>query len=335
MGDRGKARLAPILSVATGRRGIVKTAHLWLPLGTVLLAGHSRWPPDLWLNCFLIFGAVACWTQCVILANDVADSAQDVEAGKARWIARRSRPAAIGWVLLLAAVGLLCALQAPRPLGPVIVYCAANLTGLAYSLGPLRLKERGILGLPTYAGSAMLAFAVLPWVWFGADAVTFWVLAPAVLLDKWTNLHFHQVVDYEDDSASEAQTYAVRVGLPRAVRTLRVAAFLACVWLVAALAFLCARLPGYWGLVGGAGAGAAVAVAAYARIRQSASNQENALTKGLPPIYLGLTQAAFRAVPVLLFAGLAATKPGTWPILALMLPLLLLEAWQLLHYTHR
>ena len=192
-----------------GRRGIVKTANLWLPLALLLVSRPAPAGASDAITCGWIFLAVFCWAQACILGNDISDTRDDDASGKRRWIAQLPSLAGYLVVIFLSVIGACSAyLAGKQPAAPVIFVLALAL-GLLYSFKPIRLKERGALGLWAYSFSAALAFAVTPWVilehvgWH-----TLAVLIPAVFFDKWTNLHFHQLVDYEADRISNTQTYA-------------------------------------------------------------------------------------------------------------------------------
>jgi hypothetical protein len=51
------------------------------------------------------------------------------------------------------------------------------------------------------------------------------LLAASVLLDKWTHLHFHPIVDYRNDWIIGGKTFAVRVGIEQARQSLKLLSF--------------------------------------------------------------------------------------------------------------
>jgi len=316
--------------VLVGPRGIVKAIHVWWPLSLCLTAGgRAGWAVPL-----AAFGAAACWAQAAILCNDVADRPQDAAAGKGRWVG--ALPGWAAWSAAAVPVLLGLALVAAAGGGPAtaFAYAAAVLLALAYSLPPLRLKTRGLWGPATYAGSACLAYAVLPWAWTGAPA---WVLAatcPAVLLDKWVNLHFHQVIDVEADRATGARTFAVAVGEERARRPLAWAAGLASVAMaVGAACSAVAAGPWAWAVAGGALLTVTGMALHVARARRRP--EPTALVAELPWHYLGLTTALFRVVPAVLLLRLALRDPSLRGAAALFAVLLLIEARHLTGYRYR
>ncbi len=319
-----------VADVLVGPRGIVKAIHAFWPLSLCLTAGgRAGWTVPL-----AAFGAAACWAQAAILCNDVVDRPQDAAAGKGRWVG--ALPGWTAWAAVAAPAFAGLALVWAAGGGPVTasIYAVAVVLAFAYSLPPLRLKTRGLWGPAAYAASACLAYAVLPWAWTGAPA---WVLAaacPAVLLDKWVNLHFHQVIDAEADRATGARTFAVSVGEGRARGALAWAAGLASVAMAAGVACSVA-VAGLWGrAVGGAAlltlAGMALHVA-RARRRPGPT----VLVAELPWHYLGLTTALFRVVPAVLLLRLALRDPSLRGAAALFAVLLLIEARHLVGYRYR
>jgi 4-hydroxybenzoate polyprenyltransferase len=314
-----------------GRRGLVKTTSLWLPLALVL--STLRTPPDrdTCLRSLHVFVAAACWCLASILSNDVADRQADRAAGKERWIGRL--PAGAGALVVTALWGAgVSSLLPGASAAALAAYAAALVLGLSYSLRPVRFKARGIWGPLAYSASGTLAFAVAPWAFLGSSWSTLAVVAPAVLLDKWVNIHFHQVSDCASDRDSGIRTYAVDVGPERARRSLRWAAGAASGWLVGTLAFVAARLPPWGIVVAAAGLLTVLAAGAYAGVMRRQPERTSVLLKELPWPYLGLTYAVFRVAPLLLLARLAAQERTLWPLLAVAGLSLAVESWHASRY---
>jgi len=317
-----------------GKRGLSKSGTLWLPIAFVLSTGVAPSHAAPWFACVLLFAASVCRTQGLILANDLADRSEDTAAGKSRWVLRTSAPAGIGVVVVLLAAGAATVWAAGAPIAASAAYIAAVALGLVYSLPPLRLKERGWAGLGAYAASCAAAYAVLPWAWLGGTPAALTVLVIAVSLDRWVNLHFHQVIDHESDAASGTRTYAVAAGLPRARLTLAWAARLASLALAAVLAFLGVVLPLTATPLLATAAAIELGAALHARAvrrRPSASS----LVRELPSHYLGLTFALFRVLPVLLLARLAWADAMMWIPAALAALTSLLESAISLRYRYQ
>jgi chlorophyll synthase len=314
-----------------GPRGIVKAVHVWWPLSLCLTAsgGAVGWAVPL-----AAFGATACWSQAAILCNDVADRRQDAAAGKRRWAGALPAWAAFGAVVAPALLGLALIGAAGGGLRTGIVYAAAVALAFAYSLPPVRMKTRGPWGLVAYSGAACLAYVVMPWAWLGAPGYVLAAACPAVFLDKWVNLHFHQVVDAEGDRATGARTFAVALGPDRARDALAWAARLASAAMVGGVAFS-AVVAGPWGWgVGGAGLFALAAIGVHvARARRRP--EHTALVRELPWHYLGLTTALFRVVPAVLLLRLALQEAALRGAAALFAILMLIEARHLVGYRYR
>ena len=111
-----------------GRRGLVKAAHACLPLGVAASLNPSLELARLGAACLMVLLVAGCWAQAAILANDLADSAEDAAAGKRRWV--REVPRAAGWavVAFVVAVGAFVLLAAGRR-GALVAYGAAGLRG--------------------------------------------------------------------------------------------------------------------------------------------------------------------------------------------------------------
>ncbi|NLW50249.1 MAG: hypothetical protein GXY85_05315 [Candidatus Brocadiaceae bacterium] len=316
-----------------GRRGIVKVVHASLPLGMAASLGSTAEGAPLGRACLLMLLAIGCWSQSATLANDLTDSAEDAAAGKRRWI--RMLPRSIGWAVVAAmvAAGALVTTAAGHWSVPA-AYGGAVLLGIAYSVRPVRLKDRSLGGPLAYAGASAVAYAVLPWTWLRPGLAVPAVLVPAVFLDKWVNLHFHQVIDYEADRTTGAGTHAVAVGHGRARRLLRRLAWLTAFWLVGTAAFVALALPA-WRTAAASTAGLVVLLAGrYVHRVRARGEAASDLVRELPPIYLALTLALFRALPVLVFARLAVMEPSAWGPFAVVVILVGLDAWYAVGYRY-
>ncbi|HRI27001.1 MAG TPA: UbiA family prenyltransferase [Chitinophagales bacterium] len=155
--------------------------------------------------------------------NDYADIQQDAQAGKPNSVAKLTtvqRITVLSITLLVALVPWLY-----LPLTPLNAPFLAAQFGLfmAYSLPPLRLKERGFAGILADALYAHVNPAVLA-------ALTFYLLIPApfgqlpaylALLAGWQllwglgNILHHQTQDAQADAAAGAKTFALQTGIAK------------------------------------------------------------------------------------------------------------------------
>jgi 4-hydroxybenzoate polyprenyltransferase len=316
-----------------GRRGLVKIGSLWLPLTVFLtLADPGRSRP-MWVVCATLFAAAACRRVAGTLANDLADRADDRATGKTRWGHTLSSGAGAAFVAALTALGVGLLAWARVPAGAMIAYLGAVALVLGYSVPPLRCKERGALGLLVFSLSCVLLYVVTPWAWVGSGILPLAALSAAVFLDKWVNLHFHQVVDHAADRSREKHTYAVRAGPDRARRTLRWAANLASGSMAALLAVLVVSVPAL-AIPVLAVAGAALAGAWFHAWQARRSGAPSWLARELPWHYLGLAYAAFRIVPLLLLFPLAVREPALGWLFGLFGVLFVLESVYAFRYKY-
>ena len=316
-----------------GRRGLLKVNSLWLPLSLLLLehAETAASRPLSWLYSSSL--TVICWIFVSILANDLSECEQDLTAGKRRWICLFSKPTAVILILFFGGSGLGILLLFHALEEAKWVYAGAVLLGLAYSIRPVRLKERGIWGIFAYSFACTLACVLLPWVSMKGSWVALSLLSPAVFLDKWVNLHFHQVIDHEADLKGRTQTYAVRVGLEKARRSLRWFAGGASLALLTVLMYSVSILPEWRMFILLPTAGVLLFCALYVFFARKRSVHQTALVRELSWVYLGLTLAVFRIVPVVLFWRLASETGSLWPVFGVIIILLSGESW--LSYRYR
>lgn len=190
------------------------------------------------------------------------------------------------------------------------------------------------MGPLAYGLSGALAFAVLPLACLGTNWPRLVVLALAVLLDKWVNLHFHQVVDYDADCRSGIRTYAVEVGKDHARRLLKWVAGLTSVWLLGTLTFVVVSQTAWRLPVAVASLGSALALAVYIRVRGTRPHKASALLRELPWPYLVLTYVAFRTLPLVLLFRLSLLQPTMLALFALAALVLVLESWYSVRYQY-
>jgi 4-hydroxybenzoate polyprenyltransferase len=161
-----------------------------------------------------ILGTVLLWAAFGYGLNDVADRDCDQRAGKPNRAADLSRAT---WALFLtltasASVGL-SLLWAADAAAPVFVL-AGLLLASAYSLPPLRLKERGALGLGAGAASqwvlpVLAIAAVQPGGWRRPHAWGLALLGLAIGI-RW--MAIHQLQDAGADRRAGVRTYAASGG---------------------------------------------------------------------------------------------------------------------------
>ncbi|MHB8093758.1 MAG: UbiA family prenyltransferase [Candidatus Aminicenantales bacterium] len=319
-----------------GNRGLTKAVMVFLPWAVLLTLGEGRpVPGGDTAGFFRILAVVVCWILVSILANDLADRPEDRAAGKTRWINRLPFPAA-GLVLLgLYGTGLGIIMGFGSSLKTVAAYAAASALGLLYSLEPVRFKKRGAWGILFYSLAGAAAYAILPWAWMGGSAGVLAVLAPAVFLDKWINVHFHQIVDYDCDLGIGTMTYAVRAGLFRARSTLRPVAGLAELWFAGVIIFVSLKMTSGWkAIVPAAAVLVILGGALYSASSKRKGGRETSLVRELPFLYLGLSYALFRAIPLVLMVRLAFRNPALAPAAAAAIILVGAESFFVYSYRY-
>lgn len=289
---------------------MLKSGGVWLPVALFLSVSPSagreqgmRFALGYFLGQYVLGIALN-------LANDLTDRAEDLAAGKSRWILSL-RPSLAPWVVALT-VGSGTAVLAlfGAPPAALIVYLAGLALGLAYSIRPVRFKERGLLGLTEYGLCACVVHAAVPAAWVGAQWCFVALFGIAAFLHSWVRLHFHQVVDYRNDLASGTQTYAVRVGLDRARRVLRLAAHMGAGSTLAVTAYLACVLPPVEKAIAVLGVSVAVPAGVFGWFARRRRAPARDLPRELPPYCLGLIYGFWWALPPLLLIRLAVENPS-------------------------
>jgi 4-hydroxybenzoate polyprenyltransferase len=312
-------------------------SHLWLPLFLINYAGvESDLKANFKASLFLFF-VVLCKVMFSIQINDICDRKEDDAAGKIRWIGYL--PKSIGTIIsiLLVAVGLTTAFLVSNSWKVILAYSATILLGLFYSLRPVRFKERGGWGLIAYALAATLIYAVVPWMWFESSLVLLIFLFVVVFADKWVQLHFHQVVDYQADLRNRTQTFAVKFGLDRTRKTLRLAAATASLFIMLLIVYSTLFLISETFLQVLAATSVLVILAAagtYVSILKRKKRHVSDLVKELPWVYLGLTYLAFCILPPIGFTYMAFSEPLMGIIAALSALSLMSISWHSVQYKY-
>jgi hypothetical protein len=164
------------------------------------------------------------------LLNDLTDRDEDARSGKPNFAAGRAPIVLALWLagaLVLAIGPWLVVLPFTLAIGSLLGLEFALLA--AYSLPPVRLKERGGVGAGADALYAHAVPAVLAALTFGTIADTPRdVLLPFVgILGAWQlasglrNITLHQVKDHDLDRRAGTRTWVTAVGAERAERILR------------------------------------------------------------------------------------------------------------------
>lgn len=155
-------------------------------------------------------GMVLSWAAFGYCVNDVADQVSDFQASK---VNRASDVSVKGWALFLtvtagSSIGL--SLLWTADLAAPILVLAGLLLASAYSLPPVRLKERGATGLVAGAVSqwvlpVLAISAAEPQGWISLDAWCLALLGLAIGI-RW--MAVHQLQDALADRRAGVRTYA-------------------------------------------------------------------------------------------------------------------------------
>ncbi len=160
---------------------------------------------------FLLFSLTG--TAYGYLVNDLADVELDRRAGKPNVFQGMSRAKVILVIATVLGVMIVCGLPFIHRPGFVPLWMAWTLAATLYSVPPVRLKERGVLGLSAtiaaqHAIPATMAFTALGYLQaWGALVFIGYITLRGICSDVG-----HQMRDRERDEAAGATTFAVRHG---------------------------------------------------------------------------------------------------------------------------
>jgi ceramide glucosyltransferase len=160
----------------------------------------------------LVQGLLVCGGYVV---NDLTDRAADAAKGAPGW-SRRAWSIRQGLACALIPAGIAVAATRGGAAAAVVVLQVAK--GLAYSLRPFRLKERGLSGVLAAASLQRLPGVALVWAVrpphpAAAIACSIWLMALGVAF-----ILEHQLEDFEADHAAGVRTWAQDAGRARVRR---------------------------------------------------------------------------------------------------------------------
>jgi len=322
-----------VREIILGKRGLIKVNLLWLPLATYFSFFRPVEGQDRVLLFFLVFLSIACWAMGNILANDLCDFQIDLEAGKQRWICALRPQVGGAVVALIFAVGLGIQFFEGSWRSPCS-YAVAMALGLGYSLKPLRFKEHGAWGVLAYSMACALAYAAVPFFWTRPELIWLVILFPVVMLDKWINLHFHQILDYDADLGRGINTLAVHSGQAGARKWLTIMSGLSSILFVLVFIHIARQFPDWFVTMCVLGGAVLVMVFFFSRLSKSRPYETSSLVQELPWPYLGTTLALFRLLPGILFFRLALQDDRMWVVFAVAFVLLGLESLLNLRYQY-
>lgn len=192
---------------------------------TWLLTGASDPLPQqiargcLWLGftiCFLAFGYVI---------NDYADRKVDRLAGKPNAIGQFTERRAIGLVLLIGLAGPLCLWPYLGIPWVIPTLLPAYFFAAAYSLPPVRFKERGVLGVVVSSTAQRLMPLLVGMALFSRFDTVSWIMAVLFSLIGVRWILVHQIGDLTADERGGVHSFARSHGSRASLRLMQLVVF--------------------------------------------------------------------------------------------------------------
>lgn len=190
--DWGTSKVPPLFAVG----------YTWL-LQDSSLAQRANVRFAVWIAYFIVLAAFGYGV------NDLSDRSVDKVAGKPHPLASWSSARAVTWLAALFVAGALMLYPFRRDPEVVLFACMNGFAAVAYSLPPLRFKERGVAGLiipacaqrslPLLVGMALLGQLANPSAWLA-------VLIFTLVGLRWILLH--QSIDLASDEQAGVRTFA-------------------------------------------------------------------------------------------------------------------------------
>jgi 4-hydroxybenzoate polyprenyltransferase len=144
--------------------------------------------------------------------NDFSDRDTDRRAGKGNAMDRLGPAGAVAWLLVLLGIGL-------AALGPyladrrlALMVASTYALALAYSLPPLRLKERGLAGLLACALAQRSLPLLVGAALFRRFDLNLWLFCALFALVGLRWILLHQVLDAQFDEQARVHTFVLTAG---------------------------------------------------------------------------------------------------------------------------
>jgi len=221
--DWWEYKLPPLLAI--GYATALKTQEPFL----------SLMPHLLFILFSIIIGAIY-----VSIINDITDIEIDQASGKKNKMA--NMPSYLHWLLPLLCLlaGYICTLYFLPDIQSIFLYSIPWISFSLYSFKPIRLKDRGLLGvfadasgshiftsLLVISSISFIAHSNVDWIWFTSTAI--WALCYGIRGILW-----HQYLDRKNDLLTDTKTYASRLE-PKRLKKMEIMIF---VLELAALTFM-------------------------------------------------------------------------------------------------
>jgi 4-hydroxybenzoate polyprenyltransferase len=197
-----------------------KLPPVWITLAAAAL-GSSCTDRDVCLRILTVLFFTCCLATFGHLANDYSDRESDDQAGKKRLAAYLSLGNILFALSATAAAGTLAISLLPSSTAVVSLAATSFALALGYSCYPLRLKDRGWLGIVAASAAQRTLPCLCAWAVFGhvdREGLAFVVLAQFTGL-RW--IVVHQLDDLANDRRTGTNTFVVAAGRSNAQTLLK------------------------------------------------------------------------------------------------------------------
>jgi 4-hydroxybenzoate polyprenyltransferase len=153
--------------------------------------------------------------------NDYSDRDIDYRAGKPNAIGELSTNTAFIWLIALATAGM--TLLIPFVANPYLPVTAlvSYVIAIAYSVRPLRLKERGLIGLLVAAFAQRSAPLMIGMGIFQSYGEASWLLVVLFVIIGLRWMLVHQLLDFDSDRHTQVATFVQSIGKDRATALMK------------------------------------------------------------------------------------------------------------------
>lgn len=169
------------------------------------------------LNSLVLISSLGFYFMYGFLINDFFDKSYDIKAGKKRAVQEISQIAFVGIILSVIFISALHLLYLNK-FSYSIIYIFSYILATLYSAPIIRFKEKGFIGIIINASieKTLPVLAIFAFFnHFGIDMVVILIMSFFLQIAEITS---HQIDDYENDKKTGIRTFAVDIGIDKALK---------------------------------------------------------------------------------------------------------------------
>lgn len=191
---------------------------------------------------FILITSLISYFLAALFINDYFDKEKDKKAGKKRFIHELSEKESLVLIIILSILSLSTGFYLAG--FDALIYLIGLFLALFYSFPPIRLKERGILGIFV---DILIEFSPFLFIFFFFNFFTFdaIIILSSYLIFQFASMMEHQIIDHDKDIKSRTETFITNIGPKKGKEILNKFCFLSTIF-IALIFYLFLRIEYFW-----------------------------------------------------------------------------------------